>query len=663
MKFRIPDIPYKKHFLKEPGFIMAVNFMILIVIYMVMRWLFYYMNIQYFPDVTLGEMIKMSLGGLRFDISALCYINLLCVVLQFIPLKCRHTVKFQRIVKIVFLALNILGIIVNAADIVYFEFGGRRTTWTIFSEFGGESNLGKIFLNSITEYWLVWLLGIAMIAAVIFLYYNPIKKNRNKEDYPPAKLYYPIHTGIFLLAILLCFAGLRGGLSLKMHPLRQDSAEIYCQRPIEAAIVLNTPFTMITTMHKKGYTTPHFFKPESLDGIFNPVRNTTARGGEMKKLNVVVFLMESFSREYTGYFNKERDNGKYQGYTPFLDSLLSKSYCFEYSFANGARSVDCMPASFGGIPRYIDPYCYYIYSNNTLQALPQMLREEGYTTAFFHGAPNTTLGFKAFANSIGFEHYYGMDEYPNKDDFDGTWAIYDEPYLQYFADQTKSIARSSKPFFLTVFTASSHEPFPIPDKYKSTFTRGEIPMHKSISYSDHAIKQYFEKVKNEPWFKNTIFVFTADHCGVAHRDDYNNDMGRFLIPIFFYTPGGQLPAKCDSTRLMQQTDITPSVLGLLNYQKPYFSFGKDVFDQSDNYVNYVFNDRNGTSMYYLDELMIEYRDNKLIGIYEFRNDFSLKRNLIDKKGDFKQLPFMEQQMRAILQQYITRMKEDRLRAK
>ena len=646
----------------QPGFVMAVNFLILIVVYMINRWVFFHMNAQYFQDVTFSDMMTMSLGGLRFDISALCYLNLLCIAMQFIPLKARHTVKYQHIVKIIFLVINILGIAVNAADIVYFEFGGRRTTWTIFSEFGGESNLGTIFLNSITGYWKVWIMGLLMIAGIVFLYFNPIKKNRPKEDFPKNKVYYPVHSVLFVAALVLAVGGLRGGLGMKMHPLRQDSAEMYCKKPLEAAIVLNTPFTLITTAHKKGYKVPQFFNSEELDNIFTPIKNLSPKGGEMKKYNVVVFLMESFSMEYMGLFNKDKDGGKYQGYTPFLDSLLTQSYCFEYSFANGSRSVDCMPASFAGIPRYIDPYCYYIYSNNTLQGLPQMLRDEGYATAFFHGAPNTTLGFKPFANSIGFERYYGMDEYGDKD-FDGTWAIYDEPYLEYFADKTDEYSKQSKPFFLTVFTASSHEPFRLPEKYKNTFTRGDIPMHRVISYSDHAIKQYFEKVKDKPWFKNTIFVFTADHCGVAHRDDYNTNMGRFLIPIFFYTPGGQLPVKCDSTRLMQQTDIMPTILGVLNYQKPYFAFGKDVFDESDNYVNFVFNDRNGTSMYYLDDLMIEYDNNTLIGIYEFKKDFMLKNNLIKKKGQYSQLPFMQRQMEAILQQYITRMKDNNLTAK
>ncbi|MBE6289215.1 MAG: hypothetical protein E7100_03130 [Bacteroidaceae bacterium] len=645
---------------KQPGFIMVVNFLLLMVVYMLSRWVFFYMNKSSFPDVTFEDMMTICLGGLRFDISALCYLNMLCITLQFLPIKVRDTVWYQRIVKTLFIVINALGIAVNAADIVYFEFGGRRTTFTIFSEFGGESNLGTIFLNSITNYWEVWLFGIAMIAIIAFLYYNPIKQDRPASSYPANKIYYSLHTVIFIIAGILVAGGARGGLKLKMHPLRQDSAELYCKKPLEAAIVLNTPFTLITTAHKTGYKDPGFFAKEELDNIFNPIRNLHPKGGEMNRMNVVVFIMESFSMEYTGFFNKDKDGGNYQGYTPFLDSLLSKSYSFEYGFANGMRSVDCMPASFAGIPRYLDPFCYFIYSNNALQGLPAMLSQEGYTTAFFHGAPNTTLGFKSFTNSIGFETYYGMDEYDNDKDFDGTWAIFDEPYLKYFAKESDRIANEGQPFLLTVFTASSHEPFTIPDEHKGTFTRGDIPMHKSISYADYSIQQYFEMVKDKPWFNNTLFVFTADHCGVSYREDYNNEMGRFLIPIFFYTPGGQLPVMCDTKRLIQQTDITPTLLGLLNYQKPFFSFGKDVFDNSENYVNYVFNDRNGNSMYYLDDLMIEYSGNQLIGIYEYKKDFSLKNNLIEKKEQFSQLPFMQQQMEAILQQYITRMEDNKL---
>ena len=645
---------------KEPGFIMTVNMILILTVYMFSRWFFYLENLSHFQQTGFFDMLGISLGGLRFDFSAICYLNIALVVAQFLPFKFRYSVNYQKVIKIIFLVINSIGIFVNVADTVYYEFGGRRTTAVFFSEFANEGNLLTILGHSVFEYPLVWIFGVAMIFLSAKFYYNPLKKNSTSDlDYVPKKMYYPVHSLIFLIAVLITFAGLRGGLAYKMHPLRQDSADLYCKRPSETAIVLNTPFTILTTLHKKGYEDPKFYPEEKLDSLFYPIRNLNPDGKEMKKYNVVMFLMEGFSREFVGFFNPDST-----GYTPFLDSLLTQSYSFEYSFANGLRSVDCMPASLAGIPRYIDPYCYYVYSNNQLQGLPEMLKNEGYTTAFFHGAPNTTLGFKAFTNSIGFETYYGMDEYEHKEFFDGTWAIFDEPYLQYFADMTNEIAQKNKPFFVTVFTASSHEPFALPEEYKNVFTKGEIPMHKTVSYADHSIRKFFEKVRDKDWFKNTLFVFTADHTGPTFREDYNNEMGRLLIPVFFYTPGGQLPSRCDSTRLMQQVDITPSVLSLLNYQKPFFSFGKNIF-QADSlgYVNYVFNNKNVSTMYYLDTLMIEYRQKALYGIFDYKKDFSLEHNLIDQKENFPQLPFMEEQLKAMLQQYISRMKSNNLTAK
>ena len=91
-----------------------------------------------------------------------------------------------------------------------------------------------------------------------------------------------------------------------------------------------------------------------------------------------------------------------------------------------------------------------------------------------------------------------------------------------------------------------------------------------------------------------------------------------------------------------------------------FSFGKDVFSSDPEFVNFVFNDRNGNSMYYLDDLMIEYSGNELYGIFEYKKDFLLKNNLLSKKDQFPQLPFMQRQIEAIIQQYVTRMQDNRL---
>ena len=188
-------------------------------------------------------------------------------------------------------------------------------------------------------------------------------------------------------------------------------------------------------------------------------------------------------------------------------------------------------------------------------------------------------------------------------------------------------------------------------------------MHKAVRYADYSLRKYFETVKQYDWYKNTIFVFTADHTGPGSRLEYANEYGRFRIPVFFYTPGGELPAKCDSTRLMQQMDITPTLLSMIGYDKPYFSFGKNVFEQdSAKFVNYVFNDLHGQTMYYLDTLMIQYKDDELMGIFEYQKDCELKNNLLERRGEFSQLPFMESQVKAMMQTYVEGMKKNALTA-
>ena len=102
---------------------------------------------------------------------------------------------------------------------------------------------------------------------------------------------------------------------------------------------------------------------------------------------------------------------------------------------------------------------------------------------------------------------------------------------------------------------------------------------------------------------------------------------------------------------------------MIGYNKPYFSFGKNVFEQdSAKFVNYAFNDLNGQTMYYLDTLMIEYKNEELTGIFDYQNDYQLKNNLIERRGDFPQLPFMESQVKAIMQTYVDGMKQNKLTA-
>src|SRR5690606_16437062 len=230
------------------------------------------------------------------------------------------------------------------------------------------------------------------------------------------------------------------------------------------------------------------------------------------------------------------------------------SLIFSNAYANGSKSIHGMSSVLAGIPSFKNAFTSSSYSKQDIQSLVSTLDEMGYDTSFFHGAPNGSMGFLGFGNILGFEHYYGMKEYNNDTDFDGSWGIWDEPFFQFTKN---TLDNKTEPFFSTIFTVSSHEPYIIPEKYEGKFPKGYRPMHQTVGYTDFAYKKFFEAAKKEPWFENTIFVITADHVNQIHyRDYYGKVMNRSAVPILFYKPDGTYVG--DNKELAQQIDIYPT---------------------------------------------------------------------------------------------------------
>ena len=235
-----------------------------------------------------------------------------------------------------------------------------------------------------------------------------------------------------------------------------------------------------------------------------------------------------------------------------------------------------MPSVLSSIPMLIEPFIVTPYSTNQVSSIADCLGREGYTTAFFHGAPNGSMGFQAYARAAGFDNYYGMDEYDGPEAFDGTWAIWDEEFLQYYA---RTMSSMREPFMTAVFTASSHHPFRVPKCYEGVFQQGQLPIHQCIGYSDNALRQFFNYAKTQPWFDHTLFVITADHTNESVMPEYKNSRGQFAVPIAFYYPGREWDEPYDQTQAVSQVDIMPSVLAFLGYNKPFFAFGEDALTQ------------------------------------------------------------------------------------
>ena len=596
-------------------------------------------------------------GAWMFDTSAILYTNVVYALLMLLPLHWKESDAWQRVARWVYVVVNALCVVMNLVDAVYFQYTGRRTTVTVFSEFSNEGNLGNIVGVELLRHWYIVLAGVAIIALLVVGYVRP--KGRKKVR--PLWAYYLLHTLALLAYAPLTIIGMRGGATTAVRPITISNANQYVNRPIEAAVVLNTPFSLIRTINKSVFEEPAYFDSEAeLAAVYTPLHQP-ADSLTVRRKNVVVLIVESFGREYIGAYNERLEDGRYRGYTPFVDSLYAQSLSFDYTFCNGRKSIDGMPSVLSSIPMFVEPFFLTPASLNDVSGLARELGNEGYYSAFFHGAENGSMGFQAFARTTGFTDYFGRTEYdadPRFDgdaDFDGTWAIWDEPFLQFYA---LKMSEFKQPFVSAVFTASSHHPYAIPDAYKEQFPEEGLPIHKCIRYTDLALRRFFETASQQPWFENTIFVFTSDHTNQSDHAEYQTDLGGFGSPILFFDPSGEMP-RGRRHAIAQQIDIMPSVLSWLGYRRPYVAFGIDLFTTPDAdtwAVNYVA----GMYQYVKGDYLLQMDEHGLKAIYNFRTDWMLTQNLL---GRVPEQPQLERELKAIIQQYMHRMNTNELTAK
>ena len=651
----------KIHIFKTPfaPFVaLFVNLLLAFGLYIAARIEFLFENYNYFCAVLSPTRLwQLFYGGYIFDRSAITYTNALYIVMMLFPLWLKETPLYHKICKWIFVVVNSATLIINLCDSVYFPYTLRRTTTSVFSEFKNENNLGDVFWGELLEHWYLVLLAAGLIFLMWKLYVTPKVQASQYVSVKQRVAYSGLQLLLLAAITPLGVGACRGGLGSGIRPITISNANEYVNRPTECALVLNTPFALIRTIGKSVFTVPEYFKSqEELESTVTPIHKPTPSFAFENK-NVVILIVESFGREYIGALNKELEGGNYKGYTPYVDKLIEQSTTYKYSYCNGRKSIDGMPSVLCGIPMFIEPFVLSPQSMNTYTGLAGILGKEGYNTAFFHGANRGSMGFLAFAKKTGFKEYYGREDYAadprfgGDADFDGHWGIWDEPFLQYYCAK---MSEMKQPFMTAVFTVSSHTPYIIPEKYKDVYPEEGLIMHKCIRYTDMAIGKFFESACKQPWFKNTIFVLTSDHTTLSDHAQYQTDIGGFCSPIVIYDPSGKIePGMRDG--IAQQIDILPTVLSILGYDKPFLSFGCDLMStpMEETYaVNYL----NGIYQYVKYGHVLQFDGKQTKAVYAL-DDLLMKHNL---KGKVKQQAKMEREVKAIIQQYMYRMVNDKL---
>ncbi|CAM4120066.1 LTA synthase family protein [Flavobacterium antarcticum] len=575
---------------------------ILFVIYQICRLLFLVYNKGAFTNVTFSVFV----GGVIYDLAAIGFINLLFVPLHLLPGNFKYSHAYQKALKLFFYVVNLIFIATNFVDFEYYKFTGRRSSIDLLMAKGMENEIMGLIPSFFREFWYLPI-GFVVFALVFWIVLGKVKTFGT--DILNVK---SVATQLVVLLLSLSLLMLMGRGGFRNKPIRVVDAINYSSLG-NAAVVLNTPFSVLKTIGKnETLADPKFFPKDQLDQLFNPVFTTDYNEEPIKK-NVVIIILESFG-----------DENLQQGFTPFLDSLITQSYYFKNGFANGKVSIDAVPSTLSSIPSLMNTSLISSnYSLNEVYGLPKIMKNQGYGTSFFHGAFNGSQNFDQYCKVAGFDEYFGKDEYVGPEAFDGKWGVFDEEFLQFYNQKLNTF---KQPFFSTIFTISSHTPFIVPEKYKGKFKKGTTKIHETVGYSDFALRKFFDVAKKEAWYNNTLFVFTADHTSPFGKGFYSNNVGKFRIPILFFDPSNP-ELKGVSEQNFQQIDILPSILDYLKINDKVITYGKSYTSKEDFVVTYIDNIYN----YFNGDFYLAFDGTKAIGLYDWKKDPLLKNNLLTKE--------------------------------
>lgn len=513
-------------------------------------------NWSQFKGQDTNRLFLAFLVGLRFDLTAAAWTNAPLLLISLFPWPERFEKLWGRVAAGLFVLIQIPLLLLNMIDVEFVNFVGRRMTRDVL--FLLNEGFGKTggFIEAYTPLFVV------AAGGTLFALWGARKILRWQPQRPSWIPSGRLARSVFAFLLLLVFVvASRGGFQKK--PIHFVDANVF---PLPALnnLVLNTSFVLIKNWDQENLPRQKFFDdPKEMLSHLNaadPQPSLLEGRRKTTKQNVVILILESFGLEYLG----KRHGGK--SYSPFLDSLVEKSLFFKNGFANGRRSIEGIPAVLSGIPAMMnEPFVTSPFAGTKVSGLGTLLQDHHYQTAFFHGGRNGTMHFDAFTKSAGFDLYFGAGEYPNKNDDDGVWGIYDGPFLNWTREQ---IANFEPPFAVAFFSLSSHQPYLIPSNVKDRFPDGPLPILKTIAYVDDSLKEFFATAQNEAWFKDTLFVITADHTFKAYQEAFDNELSRFRVPVIFYHPDFQWPESLDREQIVQQIDLLPSILDFLNVPSP-----------------------------------------------------------------------------------------------
>lgn len=302
---------------------------------------------------------------------------------------------------------------------------------------------------------------------------------------------------------------------------------------------------------------------------------SAGRGSEIRR-NIVLVTIESMSASYMERF------GNTESITPVLDSLYRLGMAFDRVYATGNRTVRGLEAVTLSLPPCPGQSIIKRPNNAGMYSTGALLREKGYNVTYFYGGNSYFDNMETFFSGNGYDIVDQKNYSPEEITFANIWGVCDEDAYRKVIRTLGEQSRDGKPFFAHVMTVSNHRPFTYPAG-KIRIPNDSKTRAGGVLYTDYALGQFLAEASKQPWFDNTIFLITADHCASsAGRTEI--PLHKYHIPALIFAPGFVAPQQIEG--IVSQIDLMPTLLSLLDMDYDSHFYGRSIFDP--DYVNRAF---------------------------------------------------------------------------
>lgn len=564
--------------MKRRIFYQPLYFLFWILYFIVARAIFLVYHLDRSADLSFSEVLYTFVYGLRMDASFAAYIS----IVPFLLLLLSSLWKRLPVAKVIRYYTTILLVLLStllSVDLELYNHWGFRLDASPLQYLSSPAEMAAS--AAAAPLFILFIVTFAVAAVFILFFRRFIDLAKYKPDTKPWVL-----AGFSLLFAALLVLPLRGG--WQQIPINQ-SVVYFSEKPFANHAGINMPWNLMHALlkYEKSGSNPYQYMPEEEAAELVQALYTAAVTDSAENLlrvqqpNVLFIILESYTAKFVGSLGGEK------GVTPNLDKLAAEGVNFTNIYASGDRSEKGMVALLSGYPvQTTTSIIKYPQKTEKLPQLSQVLQEQGYSTSYYYGGELEFANIKSYLRNGGYKRL--IDKYDfDPSTYNSKWGTHDHVL---FARVQEDLKSEKQPFFCTVYTLSSHEPFEIPIPAKFPGTDEEAQFRNSVYYTDWALGKFIEEAKQQDWWQNTLVVLAADHGHRLPGNDPNHVPSKFKIP-FILTGGALAKGGITIDAIGSQADIAATLLAQLQLPHQQFTWSRNLLSPTASpFAFYVFND-------------------------------------------------------------------------